>query len=103
MARLYSMDLRERAVGSVERGEMSRRQAASHYRVGVSTVINWARRRRETGSVKPDKMGGYRPKKLIGHWRAWLLERCRNDAFTLRGLVAELVELGLKVDYRSVW
>ena len=103
MARPYSMDLRERAVGSVERGEMSRRQAAAHDRVGVSTVISWVRRRRETGSVKPGKMGGHCPKKLIGHWRTWLLDRCRNADFTLRGLVAELAELGLKVDDRSVW
>ena len=103
MARPYSMDLRERAVGSVERGEMSRRQAAAHHRVGISTVISWVRRRRETGSVKPGQMGGHRPKKLIGRWRTWLLDRCRSGEFTLRGLVAELAELGQKVDYRSVW
>jgi transposase len=33
----------------------------------------------------------------------WLLARCRAGDFTLRGLVAELTERGLKVDYRSVW
>ncbi len=33
----------------------------------------------------------------------WLVERCRERDFTLRGLVAELAERGLKVDYRSVW
>ena len=32
-----------------------------------------------------------------------MLERCRSRTFTLRGLVAELAERGLKVDYRSVW
>jgi putative transposase len=31
------------------------------------------------------------------------LARCRERDFTLRGLVAELGERGLKVDYRSVW
>ena len=31
-----------------------------------------------------------------------MLERIKRD-FTLRGLVAELAERGLKVDYRSVW
>jgi putative transposase len=103
MARAYSNDLRERVVGSVERGGLSRRQAAAHYGVGVSTVITWVRRWRDTGSIKPGKMGGHRPKKLVGHWRAWLLERCRNGEFTLRGLVAELAERGLQVDYRSVW
>src|SRR4029077_15104491 len=28
---------------------------------------------------------------------------CRKADFTLRGLVAELAERGLKVDYRTVW
>jgi transposase len=32
-----------------------------------------------------------------------LLERTKARDFTLRGLVAELAERGLKVDYRSVW
>jgi putative transposase len=51
MARPYANDLRERVVGSVERDSLSRRQAASHYGVGVITVIKWVRRLRETGSV----------------------------------------------------
>jgi hypothetical protein len=47
-------------------------------------------------------MGGHRPKAISGEHRAWLLQRIKRD-FTLRGLVAELAERGLKVDYRSVW
>src|SRR5258707_11103419 len=31
------------------------------------------------------------------------LERTKAKDFTLRGLVAELAERGLKVDYRAVW
>ena len=100
MTRPYSNDLRERVVGTVERGELSCRQAAAHYGVGISTAIKWVQRLRRTGSVSPSKIGGYRPKKLIGSWRLWLLERCRGGDFTLRGLVAER---GLKVDYRVVW
>src|SRR6516165_7138929 len=103
MARPYSMDLRERAVGSVERGEMSRRQAAAHYRVGVSTVISWVRRRREIGSVKPGKMGGHRPKKLSGHWRTWLLERWRNADLSVRACHRWQRRLAENIDYRSVW
>ena len=38
-----------------------------------------------------------------GPWRDWLLSRCREEDFTLRGLVAELGERGLQVDYRTVW
>jgi hypothetical protein len=45
---------------------------------------------------------GYRPKVISGEHRVWMLERIKRD-FTLRGLVAELAERGLKVDYRSVW
>ena len=57
----------------------------------------------ETGSVKPDKIGGYRPKKIAGPHRDWLVQRCRKADFTMRGLVAEHAERGLKVDYRTMW
>ena len=42
-------------------------------------------------------MGGHKPKKLIGAHRDWLIERCRAGHSTLRGLVGELAERGLKV------
>jgi putative transposase len=103
MARAYSVDLRERVVASVERDGLSRRRAAARYNVAVSTVVHWVRRFRRTGSVAPGKMGGNRPKKIAGAFRDWLVERCRERDFTLRGLQAELGERGLKVDYRSVW
>jgi transposase len=48
-------------------------------------------------------MGGHRPKGISGAHRVWVLERIKAGDFTLRGLVAELGERGLKVDYRSVW
>jgi putative transposase len=102
MGRPYSNDLRERIVSAVEEEGLSRRQAAERYGVGVSTAIRLVRRFRDTGGVAPGKMGGHRPKKLSGPWREWMIERCREGDFTLRGLVDELGELGLKVDYRSV-
>jgi putative transposase len=97
------MDLRERAVRAVEVDGLSRHAAAARFGLGVSTVINWVRRWRETGSLRPGQMGGHKPKKISGDHRTWLLERCRAAGFTLRGLVAELGERGLAVDYRSVW
>lgn len=103
MARPYSIDLRERVVAAVENGGWSRRRAAAHFGVGISTVIHWVRRFRETGSVAPGKMGGHKPKAIRGEHRAWLVARTREKDFTLRGLVAELAERGLKVDYRTVW
>ena len=103
MGRPYSLDLRERVVAAVEEADMSRRQAAAQSGVGVSTVIVWVRRFRQTGSAAPGKMGGYKPKAISGAHHVWLLQRCREKDFTLRGLVAEFAERGLKVDYRSVW
>ena len=56
-----------------------------------------------TGSVRPSKIGGYKPSAIAGEHRAWLLARIKEKDFTLLGLVGELAERGLKVDYRSVW
>ena len=102
MGKPYSIDLRERVVGAVENSGMSCHRAAAQFGVGVSTAINWVRRLRETGSVAPGQMGGHKPRSISGEHRSWLLERMKQD-FTLRGLVAELAEHGLKVDYRTVW
>jgi transposase len=83
-----------RVVAAVEKDGLSCHEAAAQFGVGISTAINWSRRMRETGSVAPGQMGGHKPKAIA--------ERIKAD-FTLRGLVAELAERGLKVDYRSVW
>src|SRR6266702_676535 len=103
MAKPYSMDLRARVVGAVEKDGLSRHEAASRFGVGVSTAINWVRRFRETGSVAPGQIGGHKPKAIRDEHETWLRERIRERDFTLRGLVAELAARGLKVDYRAVW
>ena len=66
MARPYSVDLRERVVRSVEREGLSRREAAKRFGVGIKTAIIWVQRFRTTGSVAASRMGGHRPKKIIG-------------------------------------
>ena len=103
MGKPYSVDLRERVVAAVEREGMSRRAAAARFGVSYSAAIGWVKRHRTTGSLEPGQMGGHKPKKISGAHRDWLVERCRAADFTLRGLVAELGQRGLKVDYRSVW
>ena len=103
MGRPYSNDLRERVVRAVVEGGLSRHRAAAQFGVGISTAILWVQRFRKTGSVEPDKIGGYRPKKIAGRHREWLVKRCGRADFTIRGLVAEFAERGLKVDYRTVW
>ena len=102
MVRPISTDLRERLVGAVARDGISARAAAVRFGVSVSSAIKWVRRHRETGSVAPSRMGGYKPRLLAGDLRTWLLDRTKSD-FTLRGLVAELAEQGVKVDYVQVW
>ncbi len=99
----YSTDLRERVVAAVKQEGMSRRAAAARFGVSYSAAIAWSKRFDETGSVEPRQVGGYKPRKISGAWRDWLVARCRQKDFTLRGLVGELGERGLKVDYRSVW
>jgi putative transposase len=103
MARPYSSDLRERVVEAVEREGLSRRQAAARFGVGIKTAIDWVQRFRKTGSVAAHPMGGQRPKKIVGEYRDWLVQRCRTGDFTLRGLVAELSDRGLQVDYHTLW
>ena len=103
MAKPYSNDLRERVVQAVERDGLSRNQAAARFGVAVSTAITWMARYRSTGSFAPGQMGGHKPKAIRDEHRDWLIERCKRQDFTLRGLVAEFAERGLKVDYRSVW
>lgn len=103
MSKPYSMDLRERVVAAVEKEGISRRQAAARFGVSYSAAINWVDRLRKTGGLEPSQIGGYKPKTISGAHHDWLVERCRTADFTLRGLVGELAERGVKVDYRSVW
>jgi putative transposase len=102
MARPLSNDLRERAMARVAAGESIRAIAAA-LSISAASVSKWSRRLRETGSVTPGKMGGHKPRVLSGAHADWLRARMRDHPFTLRGLVKELAERGLRVDYRSVW
>jgi putative transposase len=97
MAQPYSMDLRHRVIAAVERGGMSRHQAAAHFGIAVSTAITWVKRFRQTGSAAPFQMGGGKPKAIRDAHRDWLIERCAAADFTLRGLVAELAARDLEV------
>ena len=73
MARPYSRDLRERVVGAVE-GGLSRRGAATLFKVAISTVIDWVDAWREEGRLSAKPMGGDHSSRLKAD-RDWLLER----------------------------
>lgn len=98
----YSMDLRERALARKAAGE-THRQIAAALRISPSCVSKWTRRERETGSVAPAQVGGYKPRTLSGEIAEWLRARVQAGAFTLRGLTAELGARGVKTQPRAVW
>lgn len=99
--RPYSEDLRERAVQRAEAGETIREIAAA-LRISPSCVSEWRKRQRETGSLAPDKIGGQRPRMLVGEHAEWLRRRVAQGPFATRGLTAELAR-GIKTDRRAVW
>lgn len=102
MARADSLDLRERVVTAVAAGA-SCRAAAATFKISVASVVKWSQRFRATGSAAARRMGGTRAYALAGE-RDWLLGRLaeKPDA-TLRALLAELAERGIKVSYYAVW
>jgi transposase len=66
MGKPYSNDLRERVVAAIEAGR-TRVEVAELYNMALSTVGGFIKRKRETGSVRPDKFGGYKTFALEDH------------------------------------
>lgn len=98
----YSMDLRERAMARKAKGQTIREIAAA-LQISPSCVSKWTKRERETGSLAPAQIGGYKPRTLSGDCADWLRARIASGPFTLRGLTAELAERGIKTAPRAVW
>ncbi|QOZ11826.1 IS630 family transposase [Bradyrhizobium sp. CCBAU 51765] len=59
-----SIDLRKHVLAAVA-GRMSCREAAAHFRVGVSSAIRWVAQARRTGEVTPKPQGGDRRSRAI--------------------------------------
>src|SRR5271167_5284385 len=59
MGKPYSDDLRERVVAAIEAGH-TRVKVAELYNMALSTVGGFIKRKRETGSVSPEKFGGHK-------------------------------------------
>jgi transposase len=66
MTRPYSLDLRQRVVDAVEAGA-SRRATAGRFEVSTSFVIKLMQRFKRTGSVEPDRYGGWKRSTLEVH------------------------------------
>jgi transposase len=63
MGKPYSDDLRERVVAAIEAGH-TRVEVAELYNMALITVGGFIKRKRETGSVRPDKLAGTRLSRL---------------------------------------
>ena len=102
MARAYSLDLRERVVAAVAHGAPCR-SVAETFGVSPASVVKWSQRFRASGSAAAKPMGGKRPFALADQ-RDWLLARiAAKPDITLRALVAELAERGVKVILYATW
>jgi transposase len=101
MARPYFLDLRERVVALVARGETCRSVAAV-FDVSVASVVKWSKSR-ATGSAAAKAMGGKRPHLLEGE-RSFLLGRlAEKPDLTLHALLSELRERGVAVSCDTLW
>jgi transposase len=102
MARAYSLDLRERVVAAVQDGSPCRTVAGT-FGISAASVVKWSQRFRTSGTAAAKPMGGKRPFALADE-RDWLLARvAEKPDITLRALVAELAERGIKVSLYAVW
>jgi len=102
MTRAYSEDLRERALLLADAGATIRSIAAT-LRISPSCVSKWRKLRRETGELKPGKMGGHKKAVLTGAPADWLRNRIRSGPFTLRRLRDELAVRGIRTHQKTVW
>src|SRR5258706_1123708 len=64
MGKPYSDDLRERVAAAIEAGH-TRVKVAELYNMALSTVGGIIKRKRETGSVSPDKFGGSNKRRTL--------------------------------------
>ena len=102
MPKPYSNDLRTRVVMAVRSGETCR-SVAKRFGVSVASVVKWSQRYRVTGSVSPDKMGGYRRPLLDPH-RDFIIEQIeRTPHLTLHALKDLLAARGIAVSHQTVW
>lgn len=103
MARAYSVDLRERVVGSIESG-LSTRAAARRFSIGIATAGAWHRHWRSTGKLVPGRQGQPKGSKLDVH-EAFILGLVeeRKD-ITLAEIVERLaIERDMRTCPATVW
>ena len=102
MGKPYADDLRLVVVRLIEEGH-TRREAAELCGISLSSVGRYLRRYRTTGSVRPEKFGGYKGYALSKH--AERIERwvAEQPDLTLLEIQARLAKAKVKVAASSVF
>lgn len=100
----YSIDLRQRIVLAVERGEDSQAEVAAQYDVSLSSVERFVRQWRTTESVAPSSEPRG-PKRKLEPYGAWLrAEVKRQPDATLAELCERLARAhGVEVHSSLMW
>jgi transposase len=94
MPKAYSGDMRERVIETVEMGA-SRREAAEHLGVSVSSAVRWLQRWDESRSAAPKPRGGSTSPLEADAERILALILERSD-LTLKETLAELRKRGIR-------
>ena len=92
MARAYSTDLRERAVGAARAGDLTRGEVAERFDISEGTLYGWLRRMKKDGSVEPLPHGGGRQPSLDSRGMEQLGEIVREQNDRTLAEYALLVE-----------
>jgi putative transposase len=87
-------------VRSVEKGS-SIRQAAARYEISPSAAVKFLRRLRQTGSLKPERIGGHRRPILEPHQDLLRFLVEAKSGITLAEIRAELRGRGIEVQALS--
>ena len=74
-----SDDLRERVIGAVVKGGLSRNAAARRFGVSIASAVRWVSRFTATGEISPARTGGDRRSGRIEAHRDYLLGLVRRQ------------------------
>ena len=103
MAEPLSTDLRGRVVAAV-RGGMSCRQAAAHFRVGVSSAIRWVAQAEVSGDLRAKPMGGDRRSAAIEAQAETILSLLAEQPdTTLAEFQEALAKKGHRFSVSTIW
>lgn len=93
--RAYSLDLRQKVVAAVERGDSTIEEVAAAFGVGQTFVKKMLRQQRESGDLAPRPHGGGQTARLSDkHLRLLRLEVKRSPDKTVAALRDHLEESG---------